>query len=57
MWALLRLDFVNDGAKYEIREYRIDRKDVIKDIELLITKETEFWGHVVRKQAPYLVIQ
>lgn len=38
------------------RHYRIDREDVLQDIEQLIKAECDFWEHVRKKSRPALIL-
>ena len=55
--ALLYLDFSTSSERATIREFRIERKDVLQDIEMLINEETKFWGHVIKREEPFLKIK
>lgn len=49
--------YYKDGElRVSIRHYRIEREEVLDDIELLIQAETEFWSKVVKKQRPALIL-
>lgn len=52
--ALLYLGFSSSNTVAEMREYRITREEVLKDIELLILEEQEFWTSVQNNEMPYL---
>ena len=46
----------NHDVFLHTRHYRIDRDDVLEDIELLSSKESEFWEYIKSKQRPPLVL-
>lgn len=46
----------NGGNNVTIREYRIDRKDVVLEIEYLLQKEREFIQYVRDKKEPPLIL-
>ena len=54
--AVLYLGF-SDSTVAEIREYRINRIDVMKDIKYLIDQEVVFWNKVETKEEPFLKIK
>lgn len=55
--ALIYLDFSKSSTVAEIREYRIDREDVLEDIKVLIKEETKFWKQIQDKEMPFLKIK
>jgi hypothetical protein len=53
--AYLRYDF--DGEFWaHIKEYTIERKDVLNDIETLKEAEEKFWKCVVQDREPDLIL-
>lgn len=46
----------DDNKYWIIKEYRIDRKDVLEDLWLLKTKEIEFWKSVENNIEPNLIL-
>ena len=52
--ALLYLDFSTSSERAQIREFRIERKDVLQDIEALIKEECKFWDQVETGTEPFL---
>ena len=54
--ALIYLAFSKTPTAAQLMEYRIERKDVMKDIEYLILEECKFWGQVENDEEPFLKI-
>lgn len=52
--ALLRHPWGDNFAA--IRDYTIEREEVVDDIEELVTKEKEFWWSVEKKDPPALIL-
>lgn len=58
-FAILKayIRYYKDGElKISIRHYRIERSEVQRDIDYLVTKETEFWRCVMTKTRPALIL-
>ena len=53
--AQLKYSYNNDVFLHT-RHYRIDRDDVLEDIELLSSKESEFWEYIKSDTRPPLVL-
>ena len=53
--AELRTDF-DEEIKYQRKIYRIERKEVLEDIEYLKKEAIKFWDYVERKEEPPLKI-
>lgn len=52
--ALIKYTTKNGEKRKEIREYRIDRADVLEDIAYLTEEGIEFWEAVQKKKCPPL---
>jgi len=48
--------FKNDSMRATVREYRIDRQDVIGDLEYLIEKESQFWESLQSGKRPAQIL-
>jgi len=58
-FAILKgyIRYYKDGElKVSIRHYRIERSEVQRDIDYLVSKETDFWRCVMTKSRPALIL-
>lgn len=51
------INYISKGEKRTVlRYYRIDRNDVLADMEWLIRQETDFWKSVINNKEPDLIL-
>lgn len=48
--------FKNDSLRAVVKEYSVDRKDVMDDIEYLIEKESQFWESLQSGKRPAQIL-
>ena len=54
--ALIYLGFTTSSTVAQLMEYRIEKKDVLEDINYLILEECKFWDQVQNDEEPFLKI-
>lgn len=57
-FAILKaqIKYAFDGVRLEIRHYRIERSEVLEDINYLFRKEVAFWKCVTENRKPSLIL-